>query len=116
MACIEYITRPGGYEGRKDSTMIKMYKKGSQEYKALESAAALLTAVANRTTYKVEGVYFDIGQGWMWTTVVAYRDDGVSWQALTPREHNLITDGGTLNDIHDAVAMVLASAYNPDNK
>lgn len=94
--------------------MITTYAKGSKEYKALEAAAALLTAVANRTTYKVEETYFDLGQGWEWTTVIAYRDDGTSWQALNPREHDLITDGGTLNDIRDAVAMVVGSKFNPD--
>lgn len=99
-------------EGSK--TMITKYAKGSKEYKALEAAAALLTATANRTVYKVDETYFDYGQGWKWTTVIAYRDDGGTWQALNPREHGLITDVGTVEAISEAVCLVRDSKYNPD--
>lgn len=90
--------------------MIKHYNRDTMEYKALETAAAMLTAVAKRTTYRVEDTYFDFGAGLKWTTVIAYRDDGSTWQALMPREHDMILAG----DIRAAVELVVTSKYNPD--
>lgn len=95
--------------------MITVYKRNSKEYKALEAAAAMLTALSPReTVYKVEETYFDFGQNWMWTTVIAYRKDGGSWQALSPREQDLITEEISAANIAKAVEMVKNDIFNPD--
>lgn len=94
--------------------MIAKFRKETKAYKALEAAAAMLTACAKRTVYYVDDVYFDLGQGWMWTTVIAHRDDGATWQALNPYEQDLITDICTPESICKAVCSVRASKWNND--
>lgn len=95
--------------------MIATFERHSREYKALEAAAALLTALSpHGTAYMVEETYFDFGQGWKWTTVIAHRSNGDSWQALNPREQDMITDECTLESITKAVEMVRNGKYNPD--
>lgn len=92
----------------------KTYKPEDREYKLLEAAAAMLTSMANRTTFKIENVYWDFGAALLWTTIVAYRDDGSSWQALYPREHALITSAASPADLAVAVSRVLSSPYSPE--
>lgn len=95
--------------------MITTYEVGTKEHKALEAAAKLLEAMSpNGTEYTVEDVYFDYGAHWMWTTVVAHRKDGTSWQALCPRDQNLITDDGSLEGIARAVSYTIKDKFNPD--
>lgn len=94
--------------------MITTYAEGTKERTALEAAAALLeVASPNGTPYFVEDTYFDAGQDWKWTTIVAYGKNG-TWQALNPREHELITDIGTVEAIFQAVESVRNDKYNPD--
>lgn len=95
--------------------MIAIFERNTKEYKALEAAAAMLTALSPReTVYKVEETYFDLGQNWKWTTVIAHRKDGGSWQALSPREQDLITDEVSIENIAKAVEMVKNDIFNPD--
>ena len=72
--------------------MMKVYKQGDQttfdqdteEYKRLEEIAKKLTELSpNKQSYKVEDVYLDYGQDWMWTTITNV-DRG--YQFLTPRD------------------------------
>lgn len=94
--------------------MITTYKPFEKEYKALECAAAALECASpNHVRYVVEDVYFDLGQDWMWTTVVAYRKDGSSWQTLNPRDHELITTCDIVN-IAEAVKNTINDKFNPD--
>ena len=95
--------------------MITTYKRGTPQYTALEAAAKLLEVSSKKgMKYSVEDVYFDMGQDWMWTTVIAYESDGDSWQALNPSEQALITDIGTVEAIFQAVESVRNDKYNPD--
>lgn len=95
--------------------MIKTYEHGDKEYIALEIAAKMLTMLSpNGTDYEVEDVYFDFGANIMWTTVVAYGDTG-NWQALTPRDVELITTC-EIENITKAVNNTINSEYNPDRK
>lgn len=95
--------------------MIRTYGFDEKEYTALKAAADLLTVASpHGTVYTVGDTYFDIGQDWMWTTIIARRTNGTSWQALNPREHSLITDIGTVESIFQAVNSVRNSKFNPD--
>ena len=70
---------------------IRIYRKDENAYKMLEKACMILTATsATNTTYMVEETYFDFGQDWKWTTIIAHRPDGTSYQALCPRDHEKI--------------------------
>lgn len=95
--------------------MITKYERGTKEYTALEAAAKLLElASPNGTKYEVEETYFDYGQDWVWTTIVAHPVKGMSWQALNPRDHALITDDLMPGSIVKAVENTLNSKFNPD--
>lgn len=99
--------------------MIKTITKETnpKEYGALETAAKILTALSsNGAYYTVEECYFDYGQDWKWTTVIGHKRDGTSWQAICPRDHDLITDIGTLEAIVKAVENTINDEYNPDRK
>ena len=80
-------------EGDIMATIIREYKPDDREYKALEKASAILTAVsAKGITYKVENTYFDYGQNWRWTTIIAYDPNAwcKTYQALCPRDYEKI--------------------------
>lgn len=70
---------------------IRTFTPDTPEYNRLACAAQILTAVSPRKfTYKVEVTYFDFGQNWLWTTIIAYRPDGESYQALYPADQEAI--------------------------
>lgn len=95
---------------------IRIFAKDSQEYKMLEKTAEMLTEKSpNGYVYKVEETYFDYGQGWKWTTVIAHTPDGDSYQALSPREQGLIVEEG-ICDLETTVKLIFESKYCPDRK
>ena len=75
--------------------IIRTYAPDTDEYARLKTASVVLTAVSPKhITYTVEDTYFDFGQDWMWTTLIARRPDGVEYQAICPRDFEkiLLTD------------------------
>lgn len=76
------------------SAAIKVFRPESKEYKALCATAALMNFADEEKTYVVRDVYFDYGQDWFWTTIIARKYDNKSivssWQALNPREQEEI--------------------------
>ena len=86
--------------------MIKTIKKelSPKIHEALELAAKILTILSrNGAYYTVEDCYYDYEQGWKWTTVIEHKRDGSSRQALSQKDHDLVTDIGTLEAIVKAV-------------
>ena len=83
-----------------DST-IRQFPKDSDEHLRLEMACLALNHKSTKgTTYKVEDTYFDFGQGWMWTTIIAYRADGEGYQALCPLfQEWILTEPDTLETV-----------------
>lgn len=76
-------------------------RKEEREYKMMELVAkALEIESPNNATYRVEDVYLDFGQRWMWTTICryGYRE----CQVLSPREWEEIC----LADISDIARIV----------
>lgn len=82
-----------------------IYKQGdertfdpeSEEYQRLKNVAkALEKQSPNKHTYIVKDVYLDIGQNWMWTTII---DITVDYQILCPRDWLDIVNGTSVNDI-----------------
>ena len=104
---------------------IRCFDKESAEYKRLEVLGKMLTeASPHGTEYRVENVYFDFGQDWMWTTLVAYRLRAdlrtgelkySSWQALYPAVHELCVElGDDPAMMEKAFRAVMDSKWNPD--
>lgn len=80
-----------------DST-IRVFDKGSEEYNKLEDVCRRLNDESKLVRYEVEDTYFDYGQRWMWTTLIARNptEEGSvtgAWQALNPRQQGMIFAG-----------------------
>lgn len=100
----------------KENAYIKTYKLGDPEFENLYKLADILTRKSpNKYVYYVGDTYFDLGQNWMWTTVLC-RGGWSSYQALSPREQEeaiLAKSDAELEKIADSV---LSDKYCPDKK
>lgn len=100
----------------KENAYIKTFKLGDPEFENLYKLADILTKKSpNKYVYYVGDTYFDLGQNWMWTTVLC-RGDWSSYQALNPREREeaiLANSDAELEKIADSV---LSDKYCPDKK
>lgn len=77
--------------------IIRVYSEDSTEYKKLEKAARILTAISPKEIYYcVTNVYFDFGQDWLWTTICAVPKKSASYQALCPRDFEKILHSDNL--------------------
>lgn len=91
---------------------IKIYTPETEEYLRLETAAFLLTKYSRKgITYTVINTYFDFGQDWKWTTLLATRPDGQHYQALCPRDHEKIL---TYENIFKAIHEIITDKYWTD--
>lgn len=100
----------------KENAYIKTFKLGDPEFENLYKLADILTKKSpNKYVYYVGDTYFDLGQNWMWTTVLC-KGDWSSYQALNPREQEeaiLANSDAELEKIADSV---LSYKYCPDKK
>lgn len=70
---------------------IRIFSHGEKEFRNLEYVARIMTMRSeNGVTYEVGDTYFDFGQGWEWTTIIAYRNEYNHWQCLSPAEQGKI--------------------------
>ena len=94
------------------------FKKGTEDYNKLSMLAALLTANSkNHYRYYVEDTYFDLGQDWMWTTVICEGGYGGSYQALNPAEQEfLLLKCNTYSDIVELMNHIFDDKFCPDAK
>lgn len=80
---------------------IKVWSRGSDEYKRLEAAVELLRTYKNCDCHIGE-TYFDAGQDWKWTTIIVDRSSG-SYQLLCPRDHELICRADSAEELGKVV-------------
>lgn len=78
------------------SESIKIYKPGTKGYNRLAYAAA---EIARKSGFqcRVMDTMFDAGQHWEWTTVIVTRPDGGEYQALSPKLHDDIINGSSMD-------------------
>ena len=89
--------------------MIKIYDETTPEYKRLETASRILTMASPiGTTYRVDVTYFDLGQDWKWTTLIATSPKHGHYQALSPRAHEEIL---TTDNLLDTLASLTHDKY-----
>lgn len=75
---------------------INVFPKNTTEYDLLQAFADRVNLMSDHIELRVETCYFDAGQGWKWTTLIAHdlrMDPGgvlSSWQALSPKEQKAI--------------------------
>lgn len=95
-----------------EPTVLKVSERG---YDVLRLVASILTFMSpNKVYYKVRDVYFDYGQNWMWTTIIAERPDRTEWQALNPAEWKKLMLAETVDDIVATVKAIGHDKFNPD--
>ena len=82
--------------------IIKVYGEGTPERDNLEKAAYLFTRYTGKP-HKVEDVYFDLGQNWMWTTISREDDFWGGIQILYPADYEGIIYANTYDDLVAAV-------------
>ena len=89
---------------------IKVFGEQSKEHKKLEAAVLLLNAEKeddDNGVFEIRDIYFDYGQGWMWTTIILNGgDQWSSYQALNPKQQAQIVYGD-FEDFSKAVWEVL---------
>lgn len=94
--------------------------KDSNEYFQLKVACQIAEELTEHMQFKVQDVYFDFGQDWMWTTIIAYNlKDGSSFQMLSPREWEEIINDATNSRIREIIIEGIneyPSIYNIKNK
>ena len=87
--------------------MITTFNNNSKEVKALKAVAEIFNATCtNGYTFTVDDVYFDIGQNWMWTTIIAEKNNDF-YQLLCPRDHELITENICWTRISQAINNII---------
>ena len=96
----------------------RVITRGTKEYKNLNAVAKMLEALSpNDVEYEVEEVYFDLGQNWIWTTIIAYdfkQSFGGSYQAINPRQWGSILTAESERDLMDAVYNIRNGKYFND--
>lgn len=65
----------------------------------------------------IQKVYFDFGQGWEWTTIIATNEDtDVSVQPLYPRDWELIIEESDINTIIAMAWFFMDNLHKPYNE
>ena len=93
---------------------LKVFAADDAEYIDLQRLARALNAESKHIKYTVETVYFDRGQNWMYTTLIAHRDNQnqhnirATWQAMTPVQQYEVV----VNKRIDAIKNELLEKYS----
>lgn len=88
--------------------------RSESAYKNISAVAAMLTAFSpNGYEYKVENVYLDFGQNWMWTTITRESKWG-GVQVLNPREWGEVTTADSPEALGKIVSAIMAGEYFND--
>ena len=90
--------------------MITTFKYDSKEHDALVTVARILnTFCTNGYRFYVDDIYYDYGQAWMWTTIIA-DNGGDSYQILCPRDHELIIENICWTRMSQAINNIMNEA------
>ena len=79
---------------------IKVYNYGTIERMRLEVFCSFVNSMANDFRLIVEDIYFDYGQGWMYSGII-YRDRNDSYQAFCPRDWELILNTDSVEKLYE---------------
>ena len=84
---------------------IAVFPGKSAEYSKLKLASDILNTFVGRLHVTVKTAYFDQGQDWKWTTLVARPDRSEPYQLLSPAEQKKILYG-TMADFVSVVCAI----------
>lgn len=83
---------------------IRTYAPDSEAVLKLKLACyELMNRNEHGTKFSVQDTYFDFGQRWMWTTIIAKRKNGDTWQILSPRQHEDILNSDDISQTVDDI-------------
>ena len=92
----------------------RVIRRDEPEYKKLVAVASALAMLSpNNAVYRVEDVYLDFGQKWMWTTI-SKKEDWCDVQILCPRDWKLIMEIETADDLAKIVNQIRSNEYFSD--
>lgn len=97
---------------------ISVFEAGSRDYKKLKLAADMLNdledeqGISRYVNYHVDETYFDYGQDWMWTTIIADSKSGHSVQVLSPRDQESILFSSSTRELLDVVEEIYDDLSN----
>ena len=95
-----------------ENAYIKQFSRYSEEYEKLDRVSTFLTAMSpNKYYYYVGNTYFDLGQDWKWTTILAKTLKGNSYQALNPRQQEDILLARSDEELEEIAKQILKNAY-----
>lgn len=104
-------------ETKSDRIKPDVLKKDTEAFEKLKKASELLVEKSpNKYKYRVGDTYLDFGSDYQWTTIIAYKQDGSSYQALNPVQWEEIVNSKSDNELEKAVIDVLKDRFNPDRK
>lgn len=104
-------------ETKSDRIKPDVLKKDTEAFEKLKKASELLAEKSpNKYKYSVGDTYLDFGSDYQWTTIIAYKQDGSSYQALNPVQWEEIVNSKSDNELEKAVIDVLKDRFNPDRK
>lgn len=104
-------------EVKSDKIKPDILKRDSESFDKLLQASELLSEKSpNKYKYSVGDTYLDFGSDYQWTTIIAYKPDGSSYQALNPVQWEDIVNSKSDNELEKAVIDVLKDRFNPDRK
>ena len=88
---------------------IRVYAPNSDEMVKLKLACYELERLSRHgTRYYVEETYFDFGQNWTYSAIIADKGNGDTWQAVCPRDYERIL---LSTDIADTCRQIVSSKY-----
>jgi hypothetical protein len=85
----------------------------TDEYRKLIMACAIFNQEnLNGASFAVHKIYFDYGANWWWTTVLCTKNNGDSYQFLTPAQWEKILFCETMDDFFKNVDELLIETNN----
>lgn len=95
-----------------EDMVIDEFSRYSDEYEKLDRVSTFLTAMSpNKYYYYVGNTYFDFGQDWKWTTILAKTPRGDSYQALNPRQQEDILLAKSDEELEKIAKQILKNSY-----
>ncbi len=85
-----------------NSEFIRVFPEDSLEFKRLKDFCIKLNRSGLKHSYSVQNTYFDFGQDWKWTTIIASGKDG-GYQALTPADQEKIITNTNINEVLEKI-------------
>lgn len=80
----------------------------TDEYRKLIMACAIFNQEnLNGASFAVHKIYFDYGANWWWTTVLCTKNNGDSYQFLTPAQWEKILMANTLDELFNIIDELL---------